>query len=97
MIKLINIKLFFSIADIVTLKTDKKMALPSILYWEDPVTTGGLFGSVLVVLLSLTSYSLITVVSYSCLTALLAVLGVKLYSYVMVMMKKAEPGMCCQE
>lgn len=68
------------------------MALPSILYWEDPVTTGGLFGSVLVVLLSLTSYSLITVVSYSCLTALLAVLGVKLYSYVMVMMKKAEPG-----
>jgi len=35
---------------------------------------------------------LITVVSYSCLTALLAVLGVKLYSYVMVMMKKAEPG-----
>jgi len=68
------------------------MALPSILYWEDPVTTGGLFGSVLIVLLSLTSYSLITVVSYSCLTALLAVLGVKLYSYVMVMMKKAEPG-----
>jgi len=68
------------------------MALPSILYWEDPVVTGGLFGSVLVVLLSLTSYSLITVVSYSCLTALLAVLGVKLYSYVMVMMKKAEPG-----
>ena len=64
------------------------MALPSILYWEDPVTTGGLFGSVLVVLLSLTSYSLITVVSYSCLTALLAVLGVKLYSYVMVMMKE---------
>merc|ERR1712098_538455 len=58
----------------------------------DPVTTGGLFGSVLVVLLSLTSYSLITVVSYTCLTALLAVLGVKLYSYVMVMMKKAEPG-----
>merc|ERR1712130_141009 len=54
--------------------------------------TGGPFGSGLVVLLSLTSYSLITVVSYSCLTALLAVLGVKLYSYVMVMMKKAEPG-----
>ena len=68
------------------------MALPSILYWEDPIQTGAVFGSVLVVLLSLASYSLITVVSYTCLTLLMVVLGVKLYSYVMVMMKKAEPG-----
>ena len=44
------------------------------------------------VLLSLASYSLITVVSYTCLTLLMVVLGVKAYSYVMVMMKKAEPG-----
>ena len=68
------------------------MALPSILYWEDPIQSGAMFGTVLVVLLSLASYSLITVVSYTCLTLLMVVLGVKAYSYVMVMMKKAEPG-----
>jgi len=54
--------------------------------------SGTVFGSVLVVLLSLASYSLITVASYTCLALLLGVLGVKLYSYAMVMMKKAEPG-----
>merc|ERR1711862_626083 len=31
-------------------------------------------------------------VSYTCITLLLVVVGVKAYSYVMVMMKKAEPG-----
>jgi len=68
------------------------MAVPAIVYWEDPVMSGTVFGSVLVVLLSLASYSLITVGSYSCLALLIGVLGVKLYSYVMVMLKKAEPG-----
>jgi len=68
------------------------MALPNILYWEDPVQSGAVFGSVLVTLVSLCYYSLITVVSYTCLTLLVFVLAVKLYSYVMVMMKKAEPG-----
>jgi len=68
------------------------MELPSVVYWEDPIQSGAIFGSVLVVLLSLASYSLITVVSYTSLALLLAVAGVKLYSYVMVMMKKAEPG-----
>lgn len=68
------------------------MALPSILYWEDPVQSGGVFGTVFVTLVSLCYYSLITVVSYTCLTLLMLVLAVKLYSYGMVMLKKAEPG-----
>jgi len=68
------------------------MALPNILYWEDPVSTGAVFGTVLVTLVSLCYYSLITVASYTCLTLLMVVLAVKLYSYVMVMLKKAEPG-----
>jgi len=68
------------------------MELPAMLYWEDPIQTGAVFGTVLVVLLSLASYSLITVVSYTALTLLLVVAWVKLYSYVMVMMKKAEAG-----
>jgi len=68
------------------------MALPNILYWEDPVQSGAVFGTVLVTLVSLCYYSLITVASYTCLTLLMLVLAVKLYSYVMVMLKKAEPG-----
>jgi len=68
------------------------MALSNILYWEDPVQSGAVFGTVLVTLVSLCYYSLITVVSYTCLTLLMVVLAVKLYSYVMVMLKKAEPG-----
>eukprot|EP00092_Neocalanus_flemingeri_P016785 GFUD01018154.1.p1 GENE.GFUD01018154.1~~GFUD01018154.1.p1 ORF type:complete len:193 (+),score=50.91 GFUD01018154.1:53-631(+) len=68
------------------------MALPNLLYWEDPVQTGAVFGTVLVTLVSLCYYSLITVASYTCLTLLMLVLAVKLYSYVMVMLKKAEPG-----
>merc|ERR1719210_1687663 len=54
--------------------------------------SGAVFGSVMLVLLSLASYSLITVSSYTCLTLLMLVLAVKLYSYGMVMLKKAEPG-----
>jgi len=61
-------------------------------YWEDPVQTGAVFGAVLVGLVSLASCSLITVCSYSCLTLLLLVLGVKLYSFVMVKAGKAEAG-----
>lgn len=68
------------------------MALPSILYWEDPVQSGAVFGTVFVTLVSVCYYSLITVVSYTCLTLLMLVLAVKLYSYGMVMLKKAEPG-----
>ena len=68
------------------------MALPSILYWEEPLQTGAVFGPVVVVLLSLAAYSLISVVSYTCLTLLMTVLGVKVYSTVMVMMNKTEPG-----
>jgi len=67
-------------------------ALPALVYWEDPVQTGAVFGGVLVGLVSLTSCSLITVLSYSCLSLLLGVLGVRLYSFVMVKAGKAEAG-----
>ena len=85
------INLFSILLQIINL-ISVSMALPSILYWEDPLQSGAVFGTVLVVLLSLASYSLITVVSYTCLTLLMVVFSVKAYSYVMVMMKKAEPG-----
>jgi hypothetical protein len=43
-------------------------------------------------LLSICYYSLISVCAYTSLSVLMLVLAVKLYSYVMVMLKKAEPG-----
>jgi len=67
------------------------MGLPSVVYWEDPVQSGAIFGSVLVGLVSLASCSLLSVLSYSCLSLLMAVLLVKLYSFVMVKAGKAEP------
>lgn len=68
------------------------MTLPSVVYWEDPVQSGAIFGSVLVGLVSLASCSLLSVVSYSCLSLLTLVLLVKLYSFVMVKAGKAEAG-----
>merc|ERR1712025_435305 len=71
---------------------DIMLELPRILYWEDPVQTGAIFGTVLVSMVSLSYFSLITVASHICLTVLMFVVGVKLYSHAMVMLKKAEPG-----
>jgi hypothetical protein len=69
-----------------------KMSLCALVHWEDPISSGSVFGSVLVALVSICYYSLISVIAYLSLGLLSIVLGVKLYSYVMVMMKKAEPG-----
>lgn len=68
------------------------MSLCALVHWEDPISSGSVFGSVLVALVSICYYSLISVIAYLFLGLLSIVLGVKLYSYVMVMMKKAEPG-----
>jgi len=64
----------------------------SLLYWENPILSGAVFGTVLATLLSLCSYSLIYVFSNLCLLALLAVGAIKLYTKVMVMLGKATPG-----
>lgn len=58
--------------------------------WEDPIQSGIVFGSVLVTLISICYYSLISVVAYCSLTALLAVLSLKIYTYVMVTFLKKE-------
>lgn len=68
------------------------MSLPSLVYWEDPVQSGAVFGSILIGLVSLASCSLITVLSYSCLCLLSLVVLVKFYSFVMVKAGKAEAG-----
>jgi len=60
------------------------------IYWEDPIQTGVVFGTVLVILTSLSYCSLLSVVAYSALTLLFVVLAVKVYSYVMVKTGKAD-------
>lgn len=66
------------------------MSLCSLVHWEDPIASGAVFGSVLVTLLSICYYSLISVCAYTSLSVLMLVLAVKLYSYVMVMLKKVR-------
>lgn len=58
--------------------------------WEDPIHSGIVFGSVFITLISICYYSLISVVAYVSLTALLAVLSLKVYTYVMVTFLKKE-------
>jgi hypothetical protein len=58
--------------------------------WEDPIHSGLIFGSVGLSLISICYFSLISVVAYVSLTALLAVLSLKIYTYVMVTFLKKE-------
>merc|ERR1712223_396792 len=58
--------------------------------WEDPIYTGIIFGSVFVTLISICYYSLISVLAYVSLSALLAVLSLKIYNYIMVTFLKKE-------
>jgi hypothetical protein len=70
----------------------RNMSVCSLVYWENPIVSGAVFGSVLVSLVSLCYYSLIYVCSNLCLILLLGVGAVKLYTKLMVMLGKAEAG-----
>jgi len=63
-----------------------------LVYWENPILSGAVFGSVFVSLVSLSYYSLIYVCSNLALLLLVAVGCVKLYTKVMVMLGKATAG-----
>ena len=66
------------------------MSFESTYLWEDPIQSGVIFGSVFASLISICYYSLISVCAYGSLTALLAVLSLKVYTYVMVTFLKKE-------
>ena len=66
------------------------MGFESTYLWEDPIQSGVIFGSVFASLISICYYSLISVCAYGSLTALLAVLSLKVYTYVMVTFLKKE-------
>jgi len=63
---------------------------PSILYWSNPIKSGVVFGTVLLFMVSLCFNSLITVVCYTFLIIMAVVASLKLYTYVMVKLKKAD-------
>ena len=66
------------------------MGFESTYQWEDPIYSGVVFGSVLSTLVAICYYSLISVFAYASLTVLMAVLGIKIYTYVMVTFLKKE-------
>jgi len=70
-------------------------AFCSLVYWENPIMSGVVFGSVLASLISLSYYSLIYVCSNLALMMLLSVLGMKLYTKVVVMLGKNELAEGC--
>jgi len=70
-------------------------AFCSLVYWENPIMSGVVFGSVLASLISLSYYSLIYVCSNLALLMLLSVLGMKLYTKVVVMLGKNELAEGC--
>ncbi|XP_067127542.1 reticulon-1-like [Centruroides vittatus] len=63
-------------------KLDKRLALENklkdLVYWKDPYKTGIVFGTGLVLLLSLTYYSIISVVAYVFLIGLMMGIGLKI-------------------
>jgi len=69
-----------------------KETTKKLVHWEAPTASGAVFGAVLGLLTGIAYFSLISVAAYISLAALAAVMAIKVYSFVMVFMKKAEPG-----
>lgn len=66
--------------------------MEALVYWRDPKKSGIVFGSVLVVLLSLTLFSLISVVAYTALGVLLAAISFRIYKSVLNATQKTSEG-----
>ncbi len=63
-----------------------------LVYWRDPKNTGIVFGAGLVILLSLSIFSVISVVAYSLLFTLLGTLSFRIYKNVMQAVQKTNDG-----
>jgi len=64
----------------------------ALLHWDSPLHSAGVLATVLSLLISICYFSFISVVAYLSLTLLVVVIAIKIYSWAMVFMKKAEPG-----
>ena len=65
-----------------------KTVAKDLVHWENPVSSASTLGFVLACLVSICYFSFISVVAYISLALLVIVLGIKIYSYAMVFMKK---------
>jgi len=72
--------------DLASVKTSTK----DLVHWVNPVASGSTLGFVLACLVSICYFSLISVIAYISMTLLIIVLCIKIYSYAMVFMKKAD-------
>lgn len=63
-----------------------------LLYWRDVKQTGVLFGSVLLLLFSLTQFSVVSVVAYLALAALSATISFRVYKSVLQAVQKTDEG-----
>ena len=61
-----------------------------LLHWDNPAASAGLFSGVLALLLSICYYSLVSVLAYISLGLLATIMAIKVYSAVMVFMKKVR-------
>lgn len=68
-----------------------------LVYWRDPQKSGLVLGVGLVVLLSVSKFSLISVVAYTLLTAVCGAFGFRVYKLVMSKVNKTEEGHPFQE
>lgn len=63
-----------------------------LVYWRDPKKTGIVFGTIMVVLLSLTYFSLISVVAYLSLAILTATFSFRIYKSILSAVQKSNEG-----
>ncbi|XP_036397521.1 reticulon-1a isoform X2 [Megalops cyprinoides] len=63
-----------------------------LLYWRDLKQTGIVFGSVLLLLFSLTQFSVVSVVAYLALAALSATISFRIYKSVLQAVQKTDEG-----
>ena len=66
-------------------ETTKKLV-----HWDSGAASGGVFGSVLGLLVAISYFSLISVAAYIALAALAGVMAIKVYSFAMVFLKKVS-------
>ncbi|XP_075226044.1 reticulon isoform X3 [Lycorma delicatula] len=64
----------------------------ALVYWRDPKKSGAVFGTILVVLLSLTYFSLISVVAYLSLMVLTGTFSFRIYKTVLQAIQKTSDG-----
>ncbi|XP_059815773.1 reticulon-1a isoform X5 [Hypanus sabinus] len=67
-------------------------AVIDLLYWRDIKQTGIVFGSVLLLLFSLTQFSVVSVIAYLALAALSATISFRIYKSVLQAVQKTDEG-----